>query len=157
MSDDRDSSPNKVMPAGLMDAPGTAALLSTVKAATIITDDLESVVRHSGTGLHANDFDALIFLVAEGPMRPSELIRRTVLTRSPATLHKILNRLEVGGYVARSQHPAHARGVIFAATDEAKALIMQAWPEIEQRVIRRFGSHFSSEELAQLRELTARI
>jgi DNA-binding MarR family transcriptional regulator len=134
-----------------------AAMLGTCRAATTIMDNLETVLRHSGTGLHANDADALAFLVAEGPMRPSELIRLTALTRSPATLHKILNRLEVDGYVTRSRHPTDSRGVIFTATDKGKASIMSLWPAIERRVIQDFERHFSSEELAQLADMTARV
>lgn len=134
-----------------------SALLTTVQAATIITDNLERVLRHSDSGLRANDFDALFFVVAEGSIRPSELIRLTALTRSPATLHKILGRLQANGHVVKAQHPEHARGVLYSPTDKGRETIVALWPTVERRVVGRFSRHFSQEELEQLKDLTTRV
>jgi len=134
-----------------------AALLSTVRAATVITSRLERALRESNVALHANDWDALYFLVAQGPMRPAELIRLTVLTESPATLHKILARLEERGLVTRSTHPDHARGVLYAATEDGITTIRSLWSTVERQVVHRFAGHFTDEELELLAGLTRRI
>lgn len=157
MSETRAGAPPPIPPGANLERLDGNALLSTVKAATVITDNLEAVLRDSGSGLHANDWDALALLVAVGPMRPAELLRLTALTNRPATLHKILNRLETRGWVSRAQHPEHASGVVYAATDEGHATVARLFPIIEAQVIKRFAGHYSTEELATLSDLTARL
>jgi len=132
-------------------------LLGTIAAATAITSHVRAVLRESGVDLLANDFDALVGLVAEGPIRPADLLRHTVLTDSPATLHAILARLEERGFASRTPHPAHKRGLLYDATPEGEAAIDSIWPTVERQVVHRFAGHFSAEELAQLVDLTRRI
>jgi DNA-binding MarR family transcriptional regulator len=141
------------------DTPRTdaQALLSTVKAAATITSQLEAVLREAGIALRASEYDALVFLVSEGPIRPADLLRQMALTESPATLHAILARLEDRGFAARSEHPEHARGVLYSATEDGAATIRKVWPLVDRHIIRRFGANFSDEELQLLRELTSRI
>jgi DNA-binding MarR family transcriptional regulator len=153
-----DKAPMSAVPRrGRLERLDLGALLSTVKAATAITSQLETVLRRSGIGLRANDCDALIFLVVEGPMRPAELLGFTALTESPATLHAILARLEQRGLVERASHPRHKRGVLYVATSDGEAVIDEVWTAIEREVVHRFAGHFSEEELSRLKDLTSRI
>jgi DNA-binding MarR family transcriptional regulator len=133
------------------------ALLSTIKAATTMTNQLEAVLREAGVALRANEYDALVFLVSEGPIRLADLLRLAALTESPATLHAILARLEDRGFAARGPHPDHARSVLYSATDDGVAAIRQVWPSIDRHIIRRFAANYSDEELAQLADLAGRI
>lgn len=133
------------------------ALFSTVAAATAITNQVKAVLRESGVRLLANDMDALVFLVSAGPMRPVELLRHTVLTESPATLHAILARLEERGFVSRAPYPDDQRGLLYSATPAGEAVIESISSSIERQVIHRFAGHFSAEELVQLVDLTRRI
>ena len=133
------------------------ALLSMVKAATTIENQLEAVLRESGSDMRANEWDALILLGAYGPMRPSELLRHTALSVSPGTLHAILGRLEDRGFIARTPHPNHRRGVIHGITAEGLAAIEDLWPAVERHIVHRFAGHFSDDELRNLRDLGDRM
>lgn len=143
--------------AGRLQRLDVKGLIGVVKAATAITSQLEAVLRESTLEIRANDFDALVFLVGEGPMRPAELLKYTALTDKPATLHAILARLEASGFVERATHPEHKRGVLYGATPAGEAAIETVWSTVERRVIHRFAGHFSAEELVQLVDLTRRI
>ena len=134
-----------------------SALLNMVKATSLLINQLEAELRESGEGLRANEWDALIFLAARGPMRPAELLRLTTVAVSPGTLHAILARLEDRGLVERSPHPEHERGVLYGVTLEGVATIESIWPTVERHLVRRFAVLYTDDELEQLDELTSRI
>ena len=158
MTDDKPGADKDLRPdEGRFARSDLGALIGVVKAATTIAAELESELRESGVGLRANEFDALVFLTAQGPMRPSELIRLSALCASAATLHAVLSRLEDRGLVERGPHPDHERGVLYGVTAEGAATIESVWPAVERHIVNRFAGHFSAEELAQLVHLTGRI
>ena len=142
---------------GRLSRKDVRSLLGVVRAATRITSQTTAALRGSGVSLRGTDFDALVFLVSEGPMRPAELLRHTVLTDHPATLHGILERLDEAGLVSRSASPEHSRGVVYSATPAGQAAIEAVWATVEREVVHRFAGHFGDDELDQLRDLTARI
>jgi DNA-binding MarR family transcriptional regulator len=128
-----------------------------VKATSMMMNQLEAELREVGQGLRTNEWDALVFLAARGPMRPAELLRLTTIAVSPGTLHAILSRLEDRGLVERSPHPRHERGVLYSVTPEGIATIESIWPTVERHLVRRFAVLYTDDELEQLDELTSRI
>ena len=92
------------------------ALLAGIQAALNSISATESALRDNGFALHAPGWDLMAFLEDFGPMRPAELLRRCILTTSPATLSTILSRLEKRGLVVRVPDETDARSVIVDVT-----------------------------------------
>src|SRR5258706_7385314 len=59
------------------------------------------------------DFDCLDLVNRHGPLSPSALARRAGL--HPATMTRILDRLERGGWIARDPAPDDRRAVVIRA------------------------------------------
>ncbi len=133
------------------------ALLGVVRAATLIENQLEAALREADIGLRANEWDALVFLGAFGPTRPSALLRHTALCVSPGTLHAVLARLEERGLAGRRPHEQHKRAVVYSTTAAGDATIARAWPIVERLMVHRFAGHFADDELASLAALAERI
>ena len=70
----------------LLDQIDLVAFLNLLRAATGIIGDTEKVLRDNDSELTAKEWDVLAFVATDGPLRPSELLRRTALTSSPQTL-----------------------------------------------------------------------
>jgi DNA-binding MarR family transcriptional regulator len=86
------------------------ALLDGVQAVMNSVSATESALRDKGFALRALEWDLMAFLEDFGPMRPAELLRRCILTTSPATLSTTLSRLEKRGLVVQSRmRPTPAR------------------------------------------------
>lgn len=62
------------------------------------------------------DLECLELVVRCGPIGPTALARRAGL--HPATLTGVLDRLERGGWVVRTPHPADRRSVLVRAVEE---------------------------------------
>ena len=92
------------------------AFLNLLRGATGIIGDTEKVLRNNDSGLTAKEWDVLAFVSTDGPLRPSELLRRTALTHSPQTLSSLLDRMEAKGVLTRHPHPDDARGVLVTIT-----------------------------------------
>ncbi len=132
------------------------ALLAVLTAATRIVADGDAVLRREGAGFRLVEFDVLAFVYVAGSIRPSEILRRASLSASPPTIHNVITRLDQRGLVVREPHPDDARGVLVTITDEGRAAVELTYPLIEQQVINRFASHYSSEELLTLAGLLER-
>ena len=133
------------------------AFLTMLKAATEVTSDTDDLLRQSGAGISARDWDVLALIQAMGPSRPSQVLRRVALTNRPQTLSSIIGRLERLGLVVRRPHPEDSRGVLVEATPEGAALVDRAFPLIDRRVIRQFAAHYTDAEITTLATLLSRI
>jgi DNA-binding MarR family transcriptional regulator len=132
------------------------ALLSVLRAATRIEADGDAELRREGVDFRLAEFDILAFVYVAGSIRPSEVIQQGSLSISPPTVHNIIKRLEKRGLVERTPHPDDSRGVLVSITDAGRAAIQVTFPIVERKVINRFASHFSAEELLTIAGLLER-
>jgi DNA-binding MarR family transcriptional regulator len=156
-----DSRPRSHVLDGVLDesrfeASDLRALLSVLRAATRIEADGDAELRREGVGFRLAEFDILAFVYVGGAIRPSEIIQRGSLSISPPTIHNIIKRLETRGLVTRTPHPDDSRGVLVNITDAGRDAIERTFPIIERKVINRFASHYSAEELRTIASLLER-
>lgn len=140
----------------LLRADDVAAFLELLEVANGILGTIEQLLRDAETGLTAKDWDVLALAHAMGPSRPTEILRRVVLTNRAQTLSSILDRLEGKGLVVRSPHPQDGRSVLVAVTGEGRRTVERVFPVLARGVIRPFSSRYSTDDLATLRGLLRR-
>jgi DNA-binding MarR family transcriptional regulator len=141
----------------LLDQIDLVAFLNLLRAATGIISDTEKVLRDNDSELTAKEWDVLAFVATDGPLRPSELLRRTALTNSPQTLSSLLDRMEAKEVLTRSPHPDDARGVLITITDKGSHTIDELFPLLARKVIAPFTSHFTDNEIKTIAELLSRL
>ena len=141
----------------LLDQIDSVAFLNLLRGATGIIGDTEKVLRDNDSELTAKEWDVLVFVSTDGPLRPSELLRRTALTSSPQTLSSLLDRMEVKGFLARRPHSDDARGVLVTITDKGSHTVDELFPLLVRKVIAPFTSHFTDDEVKTIAELLSRL
>jgi MarR family 2-MHQ and catechol resistance regulon transcriptional repressor len=140
----------------LLHADGVAAFLELLDVASGIMATTEQVLRDAETGLTAKEWDVLALTHALGPSRPTEILRRIVLTNRAQTLSSILDRLEARGLVTRSPHRQDGRSILVSLTDEGRRTVEWVFPLIARAVIRPFTSAYTDSDITTLRALLAR-
>lgn len=131
--------------------------LNLINISTGITTDAEKLLRDAGVGISLKEWDTLAGTVAYGPIRPSELLRKVVLTGTPQTLSGVIDRLEGKGLVVRSPSPDSTRAVLVSATAQGIDLANEVFPVIDRKLITPFNLHFSDEEHQLLGTLLDRL
>jgi DNA-binding MarR family transcriptional regulator len=131
----------------------TAAVASLVRTADLAT--LESGRLLGRHGLSPASFQVLMALRGvSGPLSPSEIGRRLLVTRGTVT--GLLDSLEKRGLVSRSGHPSDRRMVLVAATPAAASLLERLLPE-HQALQRRILEPLSVQDQEALTDLLDRI
>jgi DNA-binding MarR family transcriptional regulator len=133
------------------------AFLGVLRGATQIISDTEKVLRDNDSELTAREWDVLAFVSTDGPLRPSQLLRRTALTNSPQTLSSLLDRMEAKGVLTRKKTSNDARGVLVTITDKGSHTIDELFPLLARKVIAPFTSHFTDDEVKAIAEHLARL
>jgi len=133
------------------------AFLNVMRGATRIIGDTDKVLRDNDSELTAKEWDVLALVATDGPLRPSQLLRRTALTNSPQTLSSLLNRMEANGFLTRSPHPDDARGVLVTITDKGSHAVDELFPLLAHNVIVPFTSQFTDDEVKTIAELLGRL
>jgi DNA-binding MarR family transcriptional regulator len=147
----------EVLSHDLLDQIDLVAFLNLLRGATGIIGNTEKVLRDNDFELTAKEWDVLAFVSTEGPLRPSELLRRTALTNSPQTLSSILDRMEAKEVLTRRPHPDDARGVLVTITDKGSHTVDELFPLLARKVIAPFTSQFTDAEVKTIAELLGRI
>ena len=98
-------------------------------------------------GLTHPQYLVMLALWGGEPLSVTELSRRLEL--DPATLSRLLRRLEAAGLVRRDRNPADERSLAVALTDRGRDLRTQAL-EVPDTILRRLG--MGLEELVDLRD-----
>ena len=114
-------------------------------------------MRNNESELTAREWDVLSFVFTDGPLRPSQLLRRTALTLSPQTLSSLLDRMEAKGVLTRSKTSGDSRGVIVTITDKGSHVVNELFPLLARKVIAPFTSHFTEDETKTIAELLSRL
>lgn len=98
-------------------------------------------------GLTHPQYLVMLALWGEEPLSVTDLSRRLEL--DPATLSRLLRRLESAGLVRRDRNPADERSLAVALTDRGRDLRTQAL-EVPATVLQRLG--MGLDELMELRD-----
>jgi DNA-binding MarR family transcriptional regulator len=128
-----------------------------LKSATKIIAGAVRTLRALDSPMNAREWDVLAFVSAYGPIRPSELLRRVVLTGNPQTLSSILDRLQQREFVSRDTDESEARSVLISITEHGSNAVHDLFPTLALKVIEPFNLHYTEEELSELRELLERL
>jgi DNA-binding MarR family transcriptional regulator len=139
--------------------PGASALATEcVLNLHVLMDEIEafgqSVVRRHGIPSVAA-FNALTILHgADGPLPPSVIAARMIITRP--TMTGILGSLARRGLIARSPHVADRRMSLVEITNEGRARVERLLPALHQSE-RRWMACLSEEEQRTLLAMIARL
>ncbi len=102
-------------------------------------------------------YDALLELdrVGEEGMRPFELEQHLLLPQYG--LSRLLDRIEMEGYVARHPCEDDGRGQIVAITSSGKAMRRRMWPVYAAALQRVVGDNLTEDEAATLGDLLDKL
>ena len=115
-------------------------------AALILKTEVEDELQNR-TGLLLADNEALLNLVvADEPLRMSDLAQRLVL--SPGGTTKVIDRLEARGYVERQPLPGDRRATVIEVTDAGEEAMTEAQAVIDERLEEIWAEHVTEEEAA---------
>ena len=140
-----------------LDSPGLGAFLGTLRVATDLTTRADAELRNLGAGIKASDWDILALLVMVGPLRPSELVKRSSLSGNPTTVSTILGRLEDRGDVERRPLDDDPRGVVVHVTEDGRDLFERVFPVLITKLVGPYALHFTDDELETLNEFWERF
>src|SRR5664279_1175643 len=126
----------------------TEAVMNTIKTADILFDRIGRLLRP----LHVSSAGGLVLgiLRDHGPMSPSELGERLIVTR--ATVTGLVDSLQRRGFVSRSANPADRRSLLVEVTPAGLAVV-QEFRTIVHRNERDWMSVLSDAELGTYVEL----
>jgi DNA-binding MarR family transcriptional regulator len=139
-------------------APSTrlAAWVSFLRSHAAITRELSAQLQREH-GLTINDYEVLLHLARaeDGMLRRVDLAERVVLTASGIT--RLLEGLEVSGYVEKAQCPEDARVSYAKLTEAGRAKLTEASSTHLAGIDDLFTSRYSASELATLSDLLSRL
>jgi DNA-binding MarR family transcriptional regulator len=99
----------------------TEAVMNTIRTADLLFDRIGKLLRP--LGVSAAGGLVLGLLRDRGPMSPSELGERLIVTR--ATVTGVVDSLERRGFVGRSPNPADRRSLLVEITPEGLAVVQE--------------------------------
>jgi DNA-binding MarR family transcriptional regulator len=120
----------------------------TVTAA--LANELEAV-----TGMSLAWYDVLVQLTEGGSLRMKQLADRVLLSRSGLT--RLVDRLEVEGWVVRRASPEDARGFYVEITPAGTASLRRASVVHLRGVVHHFTRLLQADELEVIRRLMERL
>ena len=102
-------------------ALATEAVMNTIRTADLLFDQIGRLLRP----LNVSSAGGLVLgiLRDNGPMSPSELGERLIVTR--ATVTGLLDSLERRGLVSRSAHPTDRRSLVVEITPNGRTVLQQ--------------------------------
>ncbi len=130
----------------------TEAVMNTMRTADMLFDRIGRLLRP--LGVSAAGGLVLGLLRDNGPLSPSELGERLIVTR--ATVTGIVDSLERGGFVRRSPNPADRRSLLVEITPEGLEAVRQVRTLIHRHE-RDWMNALTDEELGTYIELLHRI
>lgn len=109
-------------------------------------------------GIHPGQDSLLLALWSEPGLKPGALAER--LQVEPATITRMISRLERGGLVRRERDPDDGRAWRITATDRSRLLepvVRQAWLHLDQLCLETLGPEDSAQLLTMLRRLNSAL
>lgn len=135
--------------------PGRRELLAGVSAEAARHDAAAvrlSIALAQQLGMPLADVQCL-GLLAAGPSVPSDLAAQLGLTTGAMT--KVLDRLQVAGYITRSADPADRRRIVITADPEGFAALAASYAPLRARMNRHLADYTAGELAAILAFLRA--
>jgi DNA-binding MarR family transcriptional regulator len=130
----------------------TEAVMNTVRTGDVLLDQIGRLLRPLGVSSPGGL--VLGLLRDHGPMAPSEIGDRSIVTR--ATVTGLVDSLERRGLVRRTSHPTDRRSVIVEITPEGLSVLAEI-RTIVHRQEKRWMSALSDTELRRLIGLLHRV
>jgi DNA-binding MarR family transcriptional regulator len=128
------------------DSHSMAAVTSIMRAQQILIGELDSVLRPHG--LTFPRYEALVLLqFSRSGGLPLRLIGERLMVH-PTSVTNIINRLELGGYVARKPNPRDGRGTLAEITRAGSAVVQRATADLMA-----VGFGMGGYDQAQLKEM----
>lgn len=127
------------------DIASTEAVMNTIRTADLLFDRIGRLLRP--LGVSAAGGLALGQLRDHGPMTPSELGQRLIVTR--ATVTGIVDSLERRGFARRNPHPDDRRSLIVELTDAGHDVLQRVRTLIHAHE-RRWMSALTADEIRSL-------
>lgn len=130
----------------------TEAVMNTIRTADLLFDRIGQLLRPLGV----SSAGGLVLgqLRDHGPMSPSELGERLIVTR--ATVTGVVDSLERRGYVVRSPNPNDRRGIVVGLTAEGVDIVAQVRTLIHRQEREWMGA-LTDDELSDYIGLMHRI
>ena len=101
-------------------------------------------------------YDVLLELTRkDAALRPFALEQELLLAQY--NLSRLLDRLEMAGYVERRTCPDDGRGQVVAITVSGRALVKRMWPTYRAAIGRHVGAKLSEDEAARLAALLGKL
>ncbi len=132
------------------------AWVQLLRVHTTVTHELDARLR-AAHQLTLNEYEVLLFLswAPDFGMRPVDLAKGVLLTQGGIT--RLLDRLDRGGLIERSQSPDDGRVVYARLTDVGWERLRDAASTHVGDVRALFADRFSEDELATLAHLLGRL
>jgi DNA-binding MarR family transcriptional regulator len=106
-------------------------------------------------GLASAEFDGLVTLGVDQPLRMCDLAQRSLLTKSHTT--QVVKQLEAKGLVSRQRSRESEREVLVSLTPEGEALFERIYPEHYQFLKELFQARLSADEQEALTVLLRKL
>lgn len=140
----------------LVSAEGLAAWRAFLNAHAAVTGRIEAdLERHGLVSLVWYDVLVAISEAPDRQLRPRDLARGLVLTRSGAT--RLVDRLEQAGLVRREPIEGDRRGAAVVLTTEGRRALRRAWPVYAAGINALFVEVLTPDEAPVLRAALTRV
>ncbi|MGV3719673.1 MAG: MarR family winged helix-turn-helix transcriptional regulator [Actinomycetota bacterium] len=106
-------------------------------------------------GLTSSEFDCLVTLGVDQPLRMCDMAERSLLTKSHAT--QIVKQLEGKRLVHRERSRESEREVLVSLTPEGQELFERIYPQHFRFLKEWFGSRLNKQERAELTRLLRKM
>lgn len=123
-------------------ALATEAVMNTIRTADMLFDRIGRLLRPLGVSAAGGLVVGL--LRDNGPLSPSEIGERLIVTR--ATVTGVVDSLESRGYVRRTPNPADRRSILVELTPEGLAVVVEV-RTLVHRNEKEWMGRFSDDEL----------
>lgn len=106
-------------------------------------------------GLATAEFDCLVTLGVDQPLRMCDMAERSLLTKSHAT--HVVKQLEAKGLARRERSRQSEREVLVSLTPAGETLFREIYPAHYQFLQRYFDGRLSAQEQTDLTELLRKL
>lgn len=128
---------------------------NTLHASIMLKAKIEEILQEE-TGLLLADHEALLnLIVAESPLRMSDIAQLLTLSRGGTT--KVIDRLEAMGYVARTPDAIDRRATVVEITPEGRKAHDNTNRIVDTELEAAWAKHMNEEEAAVILSVMTRV
>jgi DNA-binding MarR family transcriptional regulator len=128
---------------------------STLHASIVLKAKIEEILQED-TGLLLADHEALLnLIVAEDPLRMSDIAQRLTLSRGGTT--KVIDRLEAMGYVTRRPDEVDRRATVVEITADGRKAHSNTKRIVDTELEAAWAKHMNEEEATVILDVMRRV